>query len=88
MSDTGQPIYVIRIKHDAWTGTTLKYDWAVHRISDDARMASGWGHDEDEAIAAAQDAITRAKDDEGTQTLYADEDGELVDPPVPQSLRA
>lgn len=85
MSDA---IYEIEVKHDAWTGTSMKYDWTVWRISDSARMASGWASTEDEAVSAAQAAIERSKTDLGTVTFYADENGDLTDAPVPQSLRA
>lgn len=82
------PIYRIETKYDP----SLEFaPWfaTVYRLSDGEKVYDSQASDEDGAIAAAQRYIARLEANLPTgRTLWADEHGELVPAPEPQSLRA
>lgn len=81
------PTYRIELEYDAETDTAYKWNWYLWRVSDDASVGNGYETTRGDATAAAQRAIVRLGLKEDGETLYADDDGNIVDTPEPQSLR-
>lgn len=63
-----------------------QYRASVYRISDDRLLTCEYGADDATALYNAQGAIA-ATQEEDPVTYYADDIGEIVPAPEPQSLR-
>lgn len=86
-----EPSYRINTEHKPdSTFDAVPWQARVTRLSDGVQIISRWGTTEADAIQSAQDSIRALSGKQPGGILFATEDGEILDAPVPtpESLKA